>query len=363
MASSSSSSRLRYLDWLRGLAAVIMLQGHAYDSFTRPDLRDTGPFVLSQFVGGMPPAIFLFLTGLTLAFLMHSRERQGLPAPQRVLAALRRSGYLMTIAVLFRVQLWLFAIPNNPWTDIFKVDILNAMAIAVAVLSPMAAFTTRERARLCAILGLLIAAASPLLSQMSWPGVPVIIKSYLAPDLQSFGFFPWASFLAFGVSAGSILKLTRTDQTDRLIQWGALLGVVLVVGGRYFSEIPYSLYSKSDFWLDSPSMVLIKLGVILLLLALAFLWTRYVAPEKWSWVAQFGTTSLLVYWVHIELIYGKWFWYWKENLTIPQATVSAVLLVLFMLGLSVVKTNWKSWREWPVAFLFPSYEPPRVSGD
>jgi 4-hydroxybenzoate polyprenyltransferase len=80
-------------------------------------------------------------------------------------------------------------------------------------------------------------------------------------------------------------------------------------------------------------------------------------------VAQFGTTSLLVYWVHIELIYGKWFWYWKENLTIPQATVSAVFLVLFMLGLSVVKTNWKSWREWPVAFLFPSYEPPRVSGD
>lgn len=69
-------SRLAFIDWTRGLAAVIMIQGHTFDSFTATGLRKDGPFMLSQFLGGMPPAFFLFLTGVTFSFLMDSQERQ-----------------------------------------------------------------------------------------------------------------------------------------------------------------------------------------------------------------------------------------------------------------------------------------------
>ena len=86
MQNKSNPDRLRYLDWVRGLGAVIMLQGHVFDSFMKNDLRPGGAFVYSQFVGGMPPAIFLFLTGVTLAFLMDSTERKGLTAAARVWA-------------------------------------------------------------------------------------------------------------------------------------------------------------------------------------------------------------------------------------------------------------------------------------
>ncbi len=72
-----ATERLAFIDWTRGLAAIIMLQGHTFNSFCRPDLRSGGPYMLSQFYGGLPPAIFLFLTGITFAFLMHSQERQG----------------------------------------------------------------------------------------------------------------------------------------------------------------------------------------------------------------------------------------------------------------------------------------------
>ena len=98
MSSTSSHDRLQYLDWLRGAAALIMLQGHAFHSFLKPELRNDGPYVLSQFLGGMPPAVFLFLTGVTLAFLMDSRERQGIAGRRRVWSALRRAGYLLGIA-------------------------------------------------------------------------------------------------------------------------------------------------------------------------------------------------------------------------------------------------------------------------
>ena len=341
---SAKSARLAYLDWMRGLAAIIMIQGHAFHSFTKPELRTSGPYVLSQFVGGMPPAIFLFLVGVTLSFLMDNRERRGFGPMARWIASLKRAGYLFTIAFLFRLQLWLFAWPNSPWTDLLKVDILNAMGLAVAVLSPLALFTTAERARLGAVLGLVIACASPLVSQLDWSGVPPIVRAYLAPDYYSFAFFPWASFVAFGLSAGSILKLVRPDQIERLMQWSAVVGFALILGGQYLANIPFSIYPHSDFWLDSPLLILIKLGLMLVLLAFAYLWMTYVVRDRFSIVRQFGLSSLLVYWVHIELMYGRWFWFWKENLTIGQTAVVALGFIVAMLVLSIVRTQWKNWR-------------------
>src|SRR5687768_5281110 len=126
----------------------------------------------------MPPAIFLFLTGVRLAFLMESGERKGLSPRTRVLAALRRAGYLFLLAFAFRIQLWLFALPVSPWTDLLKVDVLNCMGLSIAVLSVMALFRTAERARLCGILGLAIACLSPLVSQMNWSGVPQLVRQY-----------------------------------------------------------------------------------------------------------------------------------------------------------------------------------------
>ena len=95
---------------------------------------------------------------------------------------------------------------------------------------------------------------------------------------------------------------------NRVMQWGGLMGFGLIIGGQYFSNMPYSLYPKSEFWLDSPGLIVIKLGVVMLVIGFAYLWTCACRSRaSWSWVRQLGTTSLLVYWVHIELVYGRWF--------------------------------------------------------
>src|SRR5216683_6594352 len=124
MPSPDKTERLGYLDWSRGLAALIMLQGHVFHSFTRMDLRGQGPYILSQFLGGLAPAIFLFLTGITMAFRMDSDERRGLGPGARVVSALTRARYLLIIAFLFRLQLWIFSLPWNPPSVMLKVDVL-----------------------------------------------------------------------------------------------------------------------------------------------------------------------------------------------------------------------------------------------
>lgn len=336
----TSAYRLQYLDWLRGLGALIMLQGHAFDSFLKPELRPQGPYTLSQFFGGMPPAIFLFLTGVTLAFLMDSTERKGLAPKQRLWTAFNRSGYLFFLAFAFRIQLFIFGFPAD-WHDLFRVDILNCMGFAIAVLSVMALFRTADRVRLCAVLGFGIAMASPLVSQMQLQSLPWIIRNYIVPDYKFFGFFPWGAYLAFGMSAGSAIRVIPHEHIERAMQWAALMGGVTILACQYLANTPYTIYAKSEFWLNSPAQVLTKSGVVFVMLAMGFVWTRYGAREGgWSWVRQFGTTSLLVYWVHIELVYGRWLGFMKNNLTNIQTAISAVALILLMLALSVIRTNW-----------------------
>jgi peptidoglycan/LPS O-acetylase OafA/YrhL len=338
-----------------------MLQGHVFQSFLRTDLREGGPYVMSQFAGGMPPAVFLFLLGVTFAFLMDSQERKNVAPRARWLAACKRSGYLFAVAFLFRLQLWVFALGQNPWTDLFRVDILNCMGLALLIFSVMAIFTTRERIRLCAILGVAVAAASPLITGLDVSGLPSIVRGYLVPDHLFFGFFPWAAFVAFGMSAGSILRLLKPEEVGPTMQWFGWGGLALAFAAYTISGMGPSIYSNSDFWLNSPDLIFIKTGAILILVAFAWLWNLQLSPQSWSWVRQFGLTSLLVYWVHVELIYGNTFGFLKENLTVGQTVVAAVITILAMIGLSLLRTNWAAVRD----AVFPQVrrEQRRVSGD
>jgi hypothetical protein len=345
-ASSEAVSRLDFLDWTRGLGALIMLQGHAYHSFTHPAFREHTLWVYSQFLGGLPPAIFLFLTGVTLAFLMDSLDRKNLPPLQRIWGALKRARYLFLIAFAFRLQMWLLGLPK-PLDDMLRVDILNCMGFGVAVFSLLAVFPTPSRARLSAALGIAIAAASPLISQIDWTSVSPHLARYFLPDAYFFGFFPWAAFLAFGLATGSALRLTPPELYDRLLHWLAVTGVLLILGARHFADLPFSFYSKVDFWIDSPALVFIKTGVVLLMLAFGFVWSTYIAAPGFSAIRLLGMNSLFVYWIHIELVYGRWLWFWKEGLTIPQATLCAIGVIAVMVALTWGwKWGWTRRNQW-----------------
>ncbi len=340
------SQRLGYLDWMRGLAAITMLQGHVFHSFLRDDLRKSGPYMASQFVGGMPPAVFLFLLGVTFAFGMDSQERKGAPAWSRFLAALKRTGQIFALAFAFRLQMWIVSIDKSPWTDLLRVDVLNTMGFALLCLSAMAVFRTVDRIRLCAVLGVLIVAAGPVISALNWNGVPPLIKHYLAPDTFYFGFFPWAAFVAFGMSAGSLFRYIDRRQTGTAMLWLGGAGAALAFGAWFLSNLPFSIYPNVDFWRDSPGLIFIKLGVLLMILAFSYAWNLGLRDGQWSLVRQFGITSLLVYWVHVELVYGRWFWFFKENLTLPQTVCACMVVTVVMLGISLLRTNWTEARAW-----------------
>jgi uncharacterized membrane protein len=328
--------RFPFLDWMRGLAVVIMIQCHVFNSFAVPAAREGGPYVLSQFVGGMAAPLFLFMAGMTLAFQMDSQDRKQRGPAQRWTAALRRAGYVWGIAYLFRLTNCLASIPHVDWHEFTKVDILNCMGLSMAVFAAAAALEGRVRARWVALGALAVAAAAPLIANVEWGSTPTLIQEYLAPGRGRghFAFFPNAAYVGFGLAAGTVVKHTVADRFERLMQWCLLLGLVLVIAAQYFSNIPYSIYTKSSFWTDSPALVLIRAGIALLSLSSCYLWTEYVAGAGWSWMQVLGKNSLMVYWIHVMLVYGNIVRPLKQNLSIWQTALATAVVTAMMVVMS-----------------------------
>ena len=62
-----SGRRRGYLDWLRGVAVLIMVEAHTFDAWTAPADRSGPWYRLFILIGGFGAPAFLFLAGVALA--------------------------------------------------------------------------------------------------------------------------------------------------------------------------------------------------------------------------------------------------------------------------------------------------------
>jgi len=80
------------------------------------------------------------------------------------------------------------------------------------------------------------------------------------------------------------------------MQCSAAIGFALVFTAQYFSNLPYSIYPKSDFWRDKSGAHSDPRGIMLLMMAGAYLWTEFGMGTTWSWMLCFGKNFAMVYW-------------------------------------------------------------------
>ncbi|MFI5069288.1 MAG: hypothetical protein ACHP8A_00240, partial [Terriglobales bacterium] len=141
---------------------------------------------------------------------------------------------------------------------------------------------------------------------------------------------------------------------SRIFISAALAGIALVYFGRWIEAQPYRLYPTDDFWHTSPSFFLIRVGFLLVILGAAYCWCRWgLGQWRFSPLIQLGHTSLLVYWVHIEFVYGRFSILPHRGVSIRKASLGLLTIFLAMLLLSMLRTRFKSRS----AILAPGREP------
>jgi peptidoglycan/LPS O-acetylase OafA/YrhL len=117
--------------------------------------------------------------------------------------------------------------------------------------------------------------------------------------------------------------------------------------GYIFDHLPFALLPARmyDFWHTSSGFFLIRLGVLLMILALADLRCRF-KPLFTSGKALvlMGQHSLLIYWVHIEFVYGRLHILPRHGLGIVAASLGLLAITLSMLLLAYLTSRWDQHR-------------------
>ena len=177
---------------MRGLAVLIMLQGHVMDAWVHPSGRSSEWFWLSQFLGGLPAPIFLFLVGVSLALVLDRMRTKGASSSELAIKVLRRGGWLLLLAYVFRVEQFLVWYPASQWRGIFKVDTLNCIAICTLIVG-LLSIALKSR-RLNTVVMSVITVAFVFLTPWVYPvkGLPEFALSYLNGNNHPsyFSFFP-----------------------------------------------------------------------------------------------------------------------------------------------------------------------------
>jgi hypothetical protein len=85
---------------------------------------------------------------------------------------------------------------------------------------------------------------------------------------------------------------------------------------------------------------MIRVGLVLLITVFGYAWCRW-GPGQWGFspLIQLGKTSLLVYWVHIELVYGRFHILPQRSQSILGASRGLLTIFLAMLALSLLRTK------------------------
>ena len=412
---AASRPRLAYIDWMRGLACVLMFQTHCYDSWLGGQSRQSRFFMYSQLGGTFPAPLFLFLAGISFA-LVTEKLRQKNEPPARILrTTLRRGAEILGYAFLFRLQEYVIAWGWAPKSDLLRVDILNTIGVSMMLMAlvcwiALAAWSaarpkstgapllagfarsgggrqteiepvvpsmwgqppsavpgaqrppdanssrTREVLILASILtALTISLLTPLLWTTHRPDfLPWPLESYIngvhnlgTPQTYLFPIFPWTAFAFAGLAVGFLLQSpwARAHEAQVFVSCG-VVGAVLIELSRWLDAEPHHFYPVYDYWHTSPEFFLVRVGMLMLILTASYAWCRWgLAQRGFSPLIQLGQASLVVYWVHIEFVYGRVSILTKHAQGIAGASWGLLIITVAMVALAYIRTHAKGWMQ------------------
>ena len=340
---NAPASRRAYLDVLRGVAVLIMIEAHVIDAWTRVADRRSRAFGESLILGGFGAPLFLFLAGVGVAMSAGSKARRSGDPAAASLAVQKRGLQIFALAFLFRVQSYVLGGFTAPAWTMLKVDILNIMgpAMIAAAILWLLGREARGRIALFAAATIGIVLMTPVIRSIGALGaLPDPFEAYLrpVPGMNNFTFYPWMAFVMAGAVVGVLLDAARTGEADRRANIAlGVGGAVLAIAAYQASFLP-PLHPRSAFWTTSASFFFLRLGLMLVALLLAWLWAqRPTAGRRWRPIQLLGRTSLFVYWVHVELVYGLISRPLHGAFSLGAAWLALAVFCALMLGLAVVK--------------------------
>jgi uncharacterized membrane protein len=361
-------NRLLFVDTLRGLAVLFMIQLHTSHGWLRPDVRSGTVWSVAQFLGGLAAPSFLFLAGASMGLQWGHAEAAG--RPLQPLKHIARGLQLVVMGYALRLQMWVidggayarpgsyfpiltltFAyvvahyalgkLPRAPgraaWSGmlaaaawcagilwlrmyepvrlrgLLRVDVLQCIGASLVLLNLLAAKGRMRLPRSVLLLGLTVLAglATAWLRPLVPGALPEALAGYIVQwsnqdNKPVLALFPLLPWVGFAcIGAVCGLGWSRASDAAQL----ELQLIVVVALGAYLALITSESWTPAYMLARKHAWLgpLLRLGYKIGLVCVLMgvaLAITRARTAAFAPLQTLGRASLLVYWVHLEFAFG-----------------------------------------------------------
>jgi uncharacterized membrane protein len=363
MQQSVTRKRIEFIDLLRGWAVIVMIQTHVFNATLAPALIETWYFQWLRFIDGLVAPSFLFASGMAYAVTTRRKINDylsfGPPLFKQVgrLLFVLLIGYGLHIPKFNYYHLRYEAGPLA-WQAFWQVDVLQCIAISLLFLQGMLLLLRSERRLYLTMIGVTVAVviATPLVWGVDfWGTVPVPIASYLnGLHYSLFPLFPWSAFLFAGALCGYFYLRAKdaggadagAESIGRMMTKTSWYAAGIIATSFVIHPVASMIYPFYGYWL-SPSFYMLRLGLVLLLCVAMYLFEKKRGVSPRSIVSLVGRESLLVYTVHLMIVYGKFGYFTfadrvHHTFGYAEAALATLILIAMMYALAFAWSRVKS---------------------
>ncbi len=354
------AERNRYYsaDLLRGLAILVMIEVHVFNAFLSPEFSNSKWFSILNFINGLVAPSFLFVSGFAFQVSSNSKldvmRQIGKPFWKKI------SRMFQIILIGYALHIPFFSLSrilnnSNPklLSDFFAVDVLQCIGVSLLflfLLRLLIKSDTFYHYILIATL-LFVMIFSPFAWQINFTNWlhPFLANYFNRLNGSLFPIFPWINFILAGaIFAKYFVESRLSGNEEAFIKKTAFVGLgLLIFGHLFFSNfIPIQLRNI----LPHPIFYLERLGYVLVLFVVCWFWDKKLTSGK-SFVLKASSESLLIYWLHLIIIYRQF----NDGIGLANGIgktlglVEVIIATIILVVLMLIAANIWHWakKEYP----------------
>ena len=320
-----------------------------------PALKETAWFTILNFINGLVAPSFLFISGFAFAISTRGKSDEMRKFNYAFWKKIGRisliilAGYSLHLPILSLRRLMNFY-SRDVIISFYNVDILQCIGIGLLLLVLLRLIIKNEKYynSILIALTILIAVLSPIMWKTDFARLmPVALANYFNTMNGSyFPLFPWLGFLLAGaVTCTFYLEARENKKEKNFVNIIMAAGIIVALSGHVllsdFLGMPFRTLTPH------PIFFFQRLGYVLFLLGVCWHYAE-LRQTKTSFVLDVGRESLLVYWLHLQIIYRH---LWNNTSTAsilggrfnPVECIAATfVLALIMIGIAKLWRNIKT---------------------
>jgi len=328
--------RVEGVDVARGVASLVMIQGHAYHGWVAAAHHDTASYRFTRVLGTLPLPAFLVLAGAAIGWRWHAALRRGEALPE-----VRRAVAIRGL----QVMLWgygsnlVYALldGHDGLETLLRADVLQCIGACIV---GSAACMRRGFTAYVAGAGVAVAVLCPWLSALHVGGPLRFLAALFVdvPGVTRMPLVPLFAWFALGVVAARAMIVARdgSEVAARagtsgrvlvaLFGLGLLMAVLGSLGTEAMLDALGGRLSRSHLavWpniLDGGGR-----GLMVLATGAALSLVLPAAPRRL--LVALGQSSLIAYVVHVPFCYGALAGPLRAGATMTQSTLCLVPLTI-----------------------------------